>query len=240
METENDFSEFNLDELFNITDTDDSSSTADEDAEVITDVTNTTNTTDTTDNNINLTKAMSDRINEVKKKTQDNVAKQLGFDNYDDLMNHKNKDDLNEVGIDIDDPKVKDMIDKIVNDRISNDERFKKLEEYENKQKNDFLAEQLNEINSIEGTSFTAINQLPQETIDMFGKLGNLKQAYFATQGEKLLAKQLNGTTTHLSNKNMSSSSNKMRHLSEDERNTYRMVMPDITDEQLDKIMKEV
>ena len=79
---------------------------------------------------------------------------------------------------------------------------IKKLEEYENKQKNDFLIEQLNEINSIEGTSFTAINQLPQETIDMFGKLGNLKQAYFATQGEKLLAKQLNGTTTHLSNKN--------------------------------------
>jgi len=233
MSIEDEISNVNIDELFGINNTSDDTNDEQETTDV--EQKNTEETNDT-----NLTKAMSDRINEVKKKTQDNVAKQLGFDNYDDLMNHKNKDDFNEVGIDIDDPKVKDMIDKIVNDRISTDERFKKLEEFETKQKNDFLTEQLNEINSIEGTSFTAINQLPQETIDMFGKLGNLKQAYFATQGEKLLAKQMNGTTTHLSNKNMSSSSTKMRPLSEDERTTYRMVMPDITDEQLDKIMKEV
>lgn len=241
MEIENDFSEFSLDELFNITDTDDSNSTADENAEVITDVTDTTNTTDTTDNNINLTKAMSDRINEVKQKTKDSVAKELGFDNYEELMARKTQEDFSHVGIDIEDPDVKSAIDKIVNDKIANDPRFKKLEQFEQKEKNAFLTSQLNEINSIAGTSYSALDQLPQETVDMFAKVGNLKQAYFATQGENLFAKQQNGTTSHLSNRNLNSGGSRTRHLTDEEKDTYRLVMGDaITEEELNNIMKDI
>lgn len=187
------------------------------------------------------TKAVSERINTVRKQTEtetkDKIAKELGFNNYSELQKANEKELLTKAGIDNDDTTA--LVEKLVNQRLADDPRLKKLEEYEQREKANFVKEQLNEISKLTGTQYTSIDQLSQDTLDVWSKTGNLKQAFLATQGEALLLKKQsavqNGTLSHLANPNHSGNTTKTRGLTEDEKAIYRSVMPDITEEELSK-----
>ena len=201
-----------------------------------------------TSNNEDMTKAVSDRINTVKKntvsETEARIAKELGFDSYEDLRKANEKKLLKDAGYDENDEKLGEIVNKLVEARLNNDPRIKKVEAYEEDEKTKFVKSQLEEINEITGGKFTSIDELPQETRDLWGKIGNLKQAYLATQGADLLIKakaaKSNGTLDHLANGGSGSSGAKTRALTESEKDIYRMVMPEITDEELSKIRKDV
>lgn len=192
------------------------------------------------------TDAVSKRINEVKEKTeketQDKIAKDLGYGSYEEMVKAKDKKAFEDAGIDT--QETIDLVEKIVQQRLANDPRFKKLEEFENREKASFVASQLEEISKLTGDKYTSVEQLPKDTLALWEKTGNLKQAFLATQGETLLLKKqaanAKGTTVHMADTHNSGSSSKTRPLTEKEKAIYRSVMPDITEEELNAKTIEV
>lgn len=187
------------------------------------------------------TKAVSKRINEVRaqteRETREAMAKELGYESYNAMKKAKEKKMLEDAGLD--EAAVSDVVKKLVDARLADDPRLKKLADIEAAEKNKFVASQLAEINKATGMNFKSLDQLPPETLEVWQKTGNLKQAYFATQGEALLAGKVaraaNGSTAHLANPGSAGGSAKQRPLTDEEKAMWRMVMPDITEEELSK-----
>lgn len=203
------------------------------------------NTQQEPDKNDITTEAVSKRINEVRAKTEaetrDSMAKELGYENYADWQKSKENQLLRENGLD--EEGIKEVVEKLVESRIANDPRMAKIAELEAVEKNNFVTKQINEINEL-GYNFKSIEDLPKETLNLWEKIGNLKQAFLATEGEKMFTKQKSeigkGTVMH-QGYNGSSSSGKTRGLTEEERKIYRMVYKgNITEEELDKIRKDI
>lgn len=188
-----------------------------------------------------MTKAMSNRINEVKikteKETRDAMAKELGYENYAALQKAREKQELKDAGLDDED--LEPIIQKLLDKRFAEDPRMKRLEELEAKDKATFVRDQLKEINKFAGTTYKEVSDLPDEVLSMWEKTGNLKQAYLATQGEALITKSLagkqNGSLAHLANPSSVGSGVKERPLTEEEKAIWRATIPDITDEELNK-----
>lgn len=228
MENMNDTLDFDIDDLFR------------DDEQPVSDSSD--QTSDTTNNDTDMTKAVSERINVVRRKTeketQDRIAKDLGYESYEDLQKAKEKKLIKDAGLDEDD--ISGVVEQIVNKRIAEDPRMKKLEEYEAQEKNKFVTSQLDEINKLIGNNtYKSVEELPKDTLKLWETTGNLKQAFLATQGESLLVKsrssQMNGSTNHLADPSNGTTGKKARHLNEEEKAIWRSVMPDITEEELSK-----
>lgn len=191
------------------------------------------------------TAAVSKRINEVRSKTehetQERIAKDLGYESYAAMMQartHANeKKILEEAGLDEED--VSDAVQKLVDQKLANDPRLKKLQEYEERDKAAFVKKELSEVNKLSGQNYTSIDQLPPETLELWGKIGNLKQAFLATHGEEVIARSsgraAGGSLDHLAFGGGSGTATKTRKLTEEEKALYRSVYPDITEEELNK-----
>jgi len=229
--------ELNIDELFNEPDEEESEEEVDNSSKE--------------ENDKITTEAVSKRINEVRQKTEketrDNIAKELGYKDYYDMQKHNEKKILNDAGYDENDENLNDAIDKVVERRLANDPRFKKLEEYENREKAKFVSDQLKAINDLIGVEnkYTNVDQLPKDVLSLWEKTGNLKQAYLAVEGESLIAKKntqkSKDSFSHLANNVSSSSTTKVRGLTEEEKNMYRAIMGSyISEEELNKKTIEI
>lgn len=184
------------------------------------------------------TEAVSKRINEVRKKTEseteERIAKDLGYNSYSELLKDKEKSLLKSAGLD--DEEVSAIVEQLVEKRFQSDPRMKKLEQLELDEKKEFVTSQLKEINTLSGNNYTSIDQLPKETLELWEKTGNLKQAYLATKGEELITKSKStaykGTLDHLVNPGTGTSSSKTRLLTEDEKAIFRAVLGDYANEE--------
>lgn len=187
-----------------------------------------------------MTKAVSERINEVKRKTEqetkNNLAKELGYEDYQDMSRAREKKMLVDAGLDEED--ISEVVEKLVTKRLAEDPRFKKLEELEIKEKAEFVSSELKEINKLTDNKFTELAQLPKDVLSLWEKTGNLKQAYLAICGEDLITKSSasmrNGSLEHLATPG-SAGPVKMRALTETEKDIWRSTIPDITEEELSK-----
>lgn len=188
------------------------------------------------------TKAVSERINIVKRKTQtetrDEVAKEFGYANYAEMQKAKEKQMLRDKGLDEEETAA--LVEQLVEKRFANDPRFKRLEEIEANEKTNFVNAQLKEINKLTGDNFTDVKDLPDDTLKLWEKTGNLKQAYLATHGEELLNKRAagraSGSLEHLGTASMTGNSTKTRGLSDEEKSIWKSVLGDyITDDELNK-----
>ena len=203
---------------------------------------------DNKDKELDMTKAMSERINTVKRKTesetQERIAKELGYETYSDMIKAKENQAIKDAGYDAED--INKLVEGLLEQRLKADPRLKKLEEYEARDRQNFVTKELAEINKYSETKYTSIDELPADTLDLWQKTGNLKQAYFATQGEKLLSsksnhKAINGSTNHLASPGASSLTKHQRALNEDEKAIYRAVLGDmITEEELSKMTTDI
>lgn len=197
------------------------------------------------DGNENLTKNMTKRINEVRRKTelevQDRVAKQAGYASYEDMMKATERKIVEDQGYDPDE--INKLLEPLIEKRLSNDPRFKKLEEIESREKDAYLSQQLAAINKISDVKYKSVNDLPDETLNLFAKGVDLKQAFYATQGEGLLSKAANkannGSLNHLAPL-PNGNGVKTRGLNADEKAMYRMIIPGITEEELSKKTIEI
>ena len=188
-----------------------------------------------------MTKEMSKRINEVRAKTEretrDSMAKELGYESYDAMKRASEKQVLKDAGLD--DSEIEPIVQKLLDKRFAEDPRMKRLEAFEAKQKESFVTEQLKEISKLTGNNYKAVNELPKEVLTLWEKTGNLKQAFLAIQGEAIIQKSLagkqNGSLAHLANPGSTGVGTKERPLTDEEKAIWRMVNPDITDEELAK-----
>ena len=189
-----------------------------------------------------MTKHMTDRINEVRRKTeadtQDKIAKELGYASYAEMQKEKEQNIIREQGYDPED--IERLVEPLLEKRLANDPRFKRLEEIEQKEKEDYLKEQLEKINKVSDVKYSSVNDLPQDTIELWSKGVDLHKAYLATAGEELLSKRTNvsnnGSLPHLADTSSNrTSGGKVRALTEDEKNFYRSIMPYVTEEELAK-----
>lgn len=191
-----------------------------------------------------LTKAMSDRINEVKRKerekakaeAREEMARDFGFASYEEYRKSKEKSLIKDAGLD--EEQVEDVVKKLVEQRLADDPRLKELEAIKARDKANFVNTQLKEINKLIGSNFTSIDQLPPETLAMWEKTGDLKAAYLATQGETIITKGLartrDGSLSHLAQGGNGAGA-KVRALNDEEKAIWRSIIPDITEEELAK-----
>lgn len=199
-------------------------------------------TTDNTSEQQEMTKGVSHRINEVRRKTEseteERIAKELGYANYAEMQKSKEREMLQEAGID--NEEITAMVDKLVEERLKRDPRLKKLEEIEALEKDKFVESQLKAINQFSEIKYDSVQDLPEEVLNIWEKTGDLKQAYLAIKGEELLLKnkssKLNGSTNHLANPGNTASGSKTRLLTEEEKEIYRSVLGDFyNDEEISK-----
>ena len=185
-----------------------------------------------------MTERVRNRINDVRRKTeletQEKVAKELGYASYSEMLKAKESRLIKEHGFDEED--VDKLLTPLLEARLAADPRFKKLEEIEEREKQTYIKEQLVAINKISGNKFKSVDDLPEATINLWAKGVELEEAYLATAGKELLNKTAaqvqKGSLSHMAPTG-SNSGTKKRGLTEYEKQLYRNIMPDITDEEL-------
>lgn len=210
--------DIDVDELFNDTDDEETDTSSAEEKET--------------------TEGVAKRINEVRRKTENDtknsVAKEFGFDNYEEFLKAKDKQAMEKAGLE--DEEQQALIEKLVEEKIARDPRIKRLEEIEAKDKENFVKTQLSEINKM-GFNYKEVSQLPQETLDMWEKIGDLKKAFIATNYDEIQTKKTNANQSSLSHLAAPTGANKTktRALTDEEKGIYRMVFPEISDDELNK-----
>lgn len=192
-----------------------------------------------------MTKNMTARINEVRAKTeqevQDRVAKLAGFSDYASMVKAQEKQTIEKHGFREED--VNKLLNDLLEKRLADDPRLKRLSEYEEREKQSYIKSQLAEINKVAGTKFKAAEELPPETIALWSKGIDLDQAYLATAGKQLINRNIEaakqGTLNHLYSTG-SNSGAKVRAMSAQELAFYKSINPYATDKELSEKTFEI
>ena len=201
--------------------------------------------TDSKSEDDGMTERVKNRIKEVRRKaeqdTQEKIAKELGYNSYSEMLKAKESKLIKEHGFDEED--VEKLLTPLLEARLAADPRFKKLEEIEQREKESYITEQLKAINTISGNKFKSVEDLPDTTLKLWAKGVELEEAYLATAGKELLtknaAKAQKGGLEHLAQAS-SNGGTKKRGLTEYEKEMYRSIMPDITEEELNSKMIDI
>lgn len=234
----NEFSIEELEELFN----DDTSQTTPA-AETNTDAQDGNNgTDDDKSKNVETTKAFATRLKEstekARREERDAIAKQLGYDSYEDMQIKRTKEQIENKGLDPDE--VTPIVEELVKERLESDPRMQELEGYRKQQKVDFAKRELAEITRLTNGEITSLAQLPKAVIERWAQNGSLKSAFLELEGENLLNRVRNeqnkGSTSHMqfSGSGASNTGNK-RPLTEQEKHMWRYFNPGISEEELNK-----
>ena len=223
--------DISIDDLFN---NDEDSQTSDEQSN---------ESEESSDNSSNsedddMTDRVRHRINDVRRKTerdtQERIAKDLGYESYSEMLKAKESNLIREHGYDEDD--INELLTPLLEARLAADPRFKKLEEIEQREQQNYITEQLKAINKLSGNKFKSVEDLPEATRNLWAKGVELEDAYIATAGKELLTKNAanvqKGSLSHLA-PTSSNGGTKKRGLTEYEKQMYRSIMPDITEEEL-------
>ena len=191
---------------------------------------------------VDTTKAFATRLKDstdkARKEERDSIAKGLGYTSYDDMLSKREKQVLEDKGLDAD--VVSPIVDDLVKKRLDSDPRFKELEDFRKKQVAEFGKKELAEISKLTNGEITSLAQLPAGVIDLWKQKGSLKAAYLELEGEKLITKirsgQSKGSTDHLANPSgpVKNDTN-TRPLNADEKQVWRVFCPGISEEELNK-----
>lgn len=184
------------------------------------------------------TKNVANRINEVRKEERDSIAKQMGFESYDAMIKSKEDKIITDKGYDPKD--LEPIVEGIVKSRLENDPRIKELNQFRQKQVEEYATKELAEITKLTGGEITELKQLPKDVIDIWAKTGSLKAAFLQVQGEQYILKARSGvskgTTEHLkSPAGATPPATKTRPLTADEKEVWKQFHPTMTEEELNK-----
>ena len=189
---------------------------------------------------LNLTEAMTKRINEVKAKTEaavrDEVAKDLGFENFEAMQKAKDKKFITEAGYNPED--LENIIEPLIEKRLASDPRMQKLQKFEEQEQQAYMNAQLAEIEKLTGLKVSAAD-LPPATLELWKKGVDLSNAFIATNPTKIIAANTRGSTAHMASGGGVGQA-KVRTLTQDEKAFYKSINPNITDEELNKKTLEV
>lgn len=156
------------------------------------------------------TQAFARRLREstekARREERDAIAKKLGKSSYEELIAEQEAKTLEDKGLD---PTVaKEVFDKMYEERIQSDPRFKELDEYRAKKAEEWGKAQMSELSKLTGGKITKIEDLDEATLKRGQAEGSFVSAYMALHGAELIAemrlngvaKQQQNTTAHLAN----------------------------------------
>ncbi len=194
----------------------------------------------TPEKKVELTKVMTDRINEVKAKAEatvrDEIAKDLGFENFEAMQKAKDKKIITEAGYDPEE--LEKIMSPMLEKRLASDPRMQRLQQLEEQDKQSYMTAQLAEIEKLTGLKVKETD-LSKETLDLVGKGVPLAQAYIAANSAKIISGNNRGTTDHMASGG-GTGQVKTRSMTQDEKALYKSIYPDVSDEALNKKTLEV
>lgn len=200
------------------------------------------NSAPTDSKDVSQTKAFAKRLKEstdkVRSEEREAIAKQLGYDSYDELVKSKERKMYEDKGLDPDE--VSPIVDELVQQKLDNDPRMKELAEFKAKQVEEFAKKELAEITKLTGGEITKLEQIPVEVIELWKTKGSLKKAYLELEGEKLITRargeQSRGSTDHLATPTGSApNTGNKRPLTAEERKAWKIFYPNMSEEELNK-----
>lgn len=156
------------------------------------------------------TQAFARRLRESTEKARQEereaIAKQLGKSSFEELMRERETKAFEEKGLDPE--AAKEVFDKMYEERIQADHRFKELDEYRAAKAKEWGENQMKELSKLTGGKITKMDQLDEATLARGQKEGSFVSAYMALHGAELIedmrlngiAKQQQNTTFHLAN----------------------------------------
>lgn len=190
---------------------------------------------------------LKEATTKARAEERNSLAKEFGYNSYEEMQKAKENDLLEKHGIDDDD--TKKVIDELVNKRIAEDPRFKELEEFRQKKMQDWAQKELTELKELTGGEIKNFEDVPEDVIELWKTKGSLKGAYLELKGEDLIKKtrlqslneQNKGITSHLNNPQGSPTikTNNERPFTQQEKDLYKMFNPNVTDEELNKMTKK-
>lgn len=196
------------------------------------------------ESNVEQTKAFAKRLRESTTKAvndeRESIAKTLGYDSYADMMAKRDQQIIRDKGLDPE--QISPVIDEIVRSRIDSDPRMQELSGYKNAQLEEFARGEINSLKELTGGRISSYKDIPKPVLDEFAKCGSLTKAYMSIEGVNLVTSMRrggnNGTTAHLGSPNGAPPrDNGKRHLTDEEKNAYRIFNPKITDKELNEKM---
>ncbi len=186
-----------------------------------------------------LTDNMIKRINDVRAKTEitvkEQIAKDLGFESFEAMQKANEHKAFTEAGYNPED--IEKLIGPVVEKRLSEDPRMQELASFRAREEQRYVANQLAEIEKLTGLK-VAEKDLSPETIELWKKGVDLSKAYIATNTTKINT-GFKPSTTHLATGAGAGGTN-LRSLTQAEKDLYRSINPDITEEELNKKTLEV
>ena len=156
------------------------------------------------------TQAFARRLREstekARREEREAIAKQLGKSSYEELLRERESKEFEAKGLDPE--AAKEVFDKMYEERIQADPRFKELDEYRAAKAKEWGENQMKELSKLTGGKITKIDQLDEATLAREQKEGSFVSAYMALHGAELIeemrlngiAKQQQNTTSHLAN----------------------------------------
>lgn len=229
------FSYEELDRLFSSDDTQESPTAKNE-------TESTADTQQQAETNVENTKAFAKRLSEkteqVRNEERESIAKSLGYESYQDMMDKRERKAIEEKGFDPEE--ITPLVEELVQNRLNNDPRMLELEQLRAQQVQEFGKKELAEITKLTGGEITSLEQLPSEVLELWKKKGSLKSAYIELEGEKLIMKarsaQSKGSTSHLANaSSVVATPSDTRPLTPEEKQIWKFFNPSMTDEELNK-----
>lgn len=196
---------------------------------------------------IDKTKAFATRLKEstekARREEREEIAKSLGYTSYNDMIKDREAKLLTEKGLDPE--TVAPIVDELVKKRLNEDPRMKELDDLRAKQIKEFGQRELVEITKLTDGEITKLEQLPKEVVELWKQKGSLKAAYLELKGEELIVKaksgQSKGTTDHLQLPDASNpGTRKVRPLTLEEKQIWRVFNPGITEAELNKKTTEI
>lgn len=134
------------------------------------------------ENQENVTKIVSERIKKTREKDRAELAKAMGFDSWEALLNSGVDKKLLDAGID---PEVGKPV---INDIVENHPEVRRAKEILAEAENIKRTAELQQLNAKYGTSFKSFDELDEETKDLISKGVPISKAYIATHFEELKA----------------------------------------------------
>lgn len=197
------------------------------------------------------TQAFAHRLKEatekIRKEEREGLAKSLGYEDYVTMQKTHEKNLLEEKGLDA--AYVAPIIEQIVSKRLAEDPRLKELEGYRQQKINDWAQKELIELKELTDGKVSKLEDVPKEVVELWKTKGSLKAAYLELQGETLIREarasaaggQSRGSTNHLKSPTGMTApviDSSKRPFTKEEQDIYMLFNPDVTAEQLSKMVK--
>ena len=173
------------------------------------------------------------------------LAKELGYTSYKEMQEAKTANLLKEKGLDPEE--IAPVVEELLKKRLAEDPRLQELQEFRQKKIEDWAKKELVELKTLTNGKITKIEDVPKGVIELWKTKGSLKAAYLELEGEKLIKEMRTGAQNRTTTNHLTSPTGnpvlidgvEKRPFTQKEKQIYKVFNPSVTDEQLNKLMKD-